>query len=643
MSATATAAVVQQPVHGAARAPLAFERVAALPSGDAADGVLGALDYCGAAAGAAAAAVDRIGLAPLGGTADRIDVWRSAAPVTEGRSGAVRWRSGGGWLHGSIAVDDDAASGAGIEALAERVYRDLFAVLDATGHRHLLRLWNYLPSIHADDAGLERYRRFNVGRRRAFVAAGRGVQAGAPAACALGVRGGPLRVAFLAGQAPPLAVENPRQVPAWRYPPDYGPASPTFSRAALADAGGGRLALFVSGTASIVGHLSLHPGDVEAQTRETLANLDAVVAAARARCSAAFAVATLAPVVYVRRPDDAPRVRAVLESALGADAPALRDAVFVQGDVCRGELLVEVEAHALLPGALRGDAAQAAACLRRGSGDMTSPAIAGAAVLAGALLALPAAHAAERPLWELGVGAAGLYLPHYRGSDQSHAVPLPVPYVIYRGAIFRADREGARAVLYERGDVDLDLSLAASLPTRSGSNRAREGMSDLSPTVEFGPNVNWTLARGARWKVALRLPVRAAYTVESRPHMIGWIASPNLNLDLALDGGWKLGMLAGPQYATRRYHGYFYDVPAAAATAARPEYDAPGGYNGARATVALTRRFAGGWLGAFVRHDTLDGAAFIDSPLVRRQSNLSFGVAYAWVFATSSRRVESDD
>ena len=52
---------------------------------------------------------------------------------------------------------------------------------------------------------------------------------------------------------------------------------------------------------------------------------------------------------------------------------------------------------------------------------------------------------ADQPLWELGMGAGGLRLPHYRGSDQSHDLLLPVPFAVYRGEIFRATREGARA------------------------------------------------------------------------------------------------------------------------------------------------------------------------------------------------------
>ena len=270
----------------------------------------------------------------------------------------------------------------------------------------------------------------------------------------------------------------------------------------------------------------------------------------------------------------------------------------------------------------------------------TTVALAAAALCA---FAPVVATAAERPLWELGVAVGGLRLPHYRGSDQSRTLVLPLPYVVYRGEIFKADRDGARALLVKRDRFDIDLSLAASPPTNSRDNDARAGMSSLRPTVELGPNVNYTLARGTGWKLDLRLPVRAAITVESHPRAIGWVAAPNLNLDLRLGNGWQLGLLAGPEYASRRFNGYYYDVPAAQATATRPAYDAPGGAAGGRALVALSRRHADGFMGLFVRYDTLRGAAFADSPLVRRRDNLSFGVAVGWVLTTSDRRVTTDD
>ncbi|MGI4777452.1 MAG: Rid family hydrolase [Janthinobacterium lividum] len=279
------------------------------------------------------------------------DVWHASGQVQSGTTGRVRWRTDGHWVLGAIDLDETVER-QGVAKLAERAYHDLFETLKETGCPHLLRIWNYLPQINGDGGGLERYRQFNAGRQEAFLEAGQAAFEGAPAACALGIRQGALCIRFLAGQIAPVPVENPRQVSAYRYPDTYGPRSPTFSRAALAELSGGDVALFISGTASIVGHETVHLGDVRAQTRETLRNLDAVIAAANARTSAVFALPKLEAVIYVRHVADADAVRGLLEEVLGFDAPTLRHAVVLEADICRQDLLVEIEAHAVAPGTL---------------------------------------------------------------------------------------------------------------------------------------------------------------------------------------------------------------------------------------------------------------------------------------------------
>jgi len=260
-----------------------------------------------------------------------------------------------------------------------------------------------------------------------------------------------------------------------------------------------------------------------------------------------------------------------------------------------------------------------------------------------ALLAAAAGVArADQPLWEAGVGVGVLRLPHYRGSDQSHTWVLPVPYFVYRGEFLRADRDGARAVLVDAERLDVDISVAATAPTRSEDNRAREGMPDLSPTFEIGPNVNYMLARGAGWKLQARVPVRAAFTLESGPDMIGWLATPNLNLDMR-SRGWNIGVLTGPIFGTRRMNGYFFDVAPEFATASRPAYRAPSGYAGWRLVSGVSRRLGDFWMGAFIAGDTVRDARFEDSPLVRKRETLAFGLAVSWVFAQSGQRVPRED
>jgi enamine deaminase RidA (YjgF/YER057c/UK114 family) len=262
----------------------------------------------------------------------------------------VRYRSAGAWVFGTACLDDRLQ---GLAHAAQQAYTDLFRVLEREGCPHLQRLWNFLRAINAEEAGLERYRQFNLGRAQAFLEAGRGLEAGAPAACAMGTAQGPLTVHFLAGRHAPQAIENPRQVSAYHYPRCYGPRSPTFSRAALADLGAGVRVLFISGTASIVGHESVHPGDVVRQAGECLDNIDAVLAAALPHAGEPWTVPALRErlecTVYLRRPTDLAAVREVVSRRLGPGRPAAEAAVYLQADVCRAELLVEIEAQVRLP------------------------------------------------------------------------------------------------------------------------------------------------------------------------------------------------------------------------------------------------------------------------------------------------------
>ena len=299
----------------------------------------------GRAVGAGTALFANELLAPGGAV---FDDWSGSAGVQTRRHGCVHFTSDGQWLHGYANIDDAAFEG-GLHAAAHQAYTDLFAVLAQSRSPHLLRLWNYIARINAPDTdGQERYRHFNAGRQQAFIEARRSAFDGTPAACALGTTEGPLRVYFLAGPRAPLAIENPRQISAYRYPASYGARSPTFSRAALADVGAGRQALFISGTASIVGHTTLHIGDVRRQTEESLANIAAVREVAALRAGAEFAAPELIYTVYVRHRSDLAVVREVFEQHVGAHSAAAREAVYLQADICRAELLVEIEAHAFV-------------------------------------------------------------------------------------------------------------------------------------------------------------------------------------------------------------------------------------------------------------------------------------------------------
>jgi enamine deaminase RidA (YjgF/YER057c/UK114 family) len=310
---------------------------------------LGGLLY-GAEPGEQQAAV--IGGVPtplLGSKLPVLDAWLGQGAVRHGASRhGARWQHDDDWLFGVVDVDDDA----GIDVAAGQAYEGVFDVLHSTGFKHLLRVWNYLPRINEEGTAMERYKLFNAGRQQAFIDARERAFEGSPAACAIGTANGPLRVRFLAGRHSVHHVENPRQVSAYHYPQRYGPRSPTFSRAALAQAGRDHIALFVSGTASIVGHESVHPGDVRAQVRETVANLRAVLDKASTKSTASWSLRDLQGVVYVRH---ARHHEAVVDE-LARVAPELGGAadrlVYLHADICRRELDVEIEGHAIAEGRL---------------------------------------------------------------------------------------------------------------------------------------------------------------------------------------------------------------------------------------------------------------------------------------------------
>lgn len=263
---------------------------------------------------------------------------------------------------------------------------------------------------------------------------------------------------------------------------------------------------------------------------------------------------------------------------------------------------------------------------------------------------LPAADAPadEFPLWELGAGLGVIDFPDYRGSNERKTWLLPVPYFVYRGDILKADQQRVRGLFFHSDRVELDASVNGSVPVKSDDNQARSGMPDLDPTLEIGPALNLSLVRSRDRKISLelRLPVRAVIATDfSRVRGEGWVATPNVNLDLHgiwPGAGWNLGMLAGPLFADSKYHQYFYGVEPAFATPQRPAYSARGGYAGTQFVAALSKRYPGFWVGGFVRWDTLDGAVFADSPLVKTRQYFTAGLAVSWVFADSATRVEAD-
>ena len=236
-------------------------------------------------------------------------------------------------LHTCVPLADDAD----ISAVASAVYRDLLVRVRDLGYPHLVRIWNFVPDINRGSGDAEIYVRFNQGRAAAFDQLGF-APAGYPAATGVGSpAGSPLTVIMLASRTQPVALENPRQTSAYLYPRRYGPRSPAFARAMLLPDRAGAT-LFISGTASIVGHESQHRR-IEPQLQETLTNIEQLLDSTATRMPGCTAGRHRSWRVYLRNPADLASVEGEVHRRLGG-----RDSVlFLQADICRRELLVEIE------------------------------------------------------------------------------------------------------------------------------------------------------------------------------------------------------------------------------------------------------------------------------------------------------------
>lgn len=262
---------------------------------------------------------------------------QASGPTTQW--GNIRYRATGDLLFGVIQLAEE--NNTGLQSLTEKAYDEIFRLMANLGYRYIYRFWNYMADINRDSQGLERYRQFNAGRKEAFNRHTHIVNEYYPAACALGLASGPLSVAFLLGRdLMPIAIENPRQVSAYEYPEQYGPRTPSFSRATLLKSDR-QSTLFISGTASIVGHETQHPEDVVAQTEETLANLQTVIDQANQKIEQPlFTLSGMFLRVYVRHAHDLNAIQQTIQAYLKGPAHA----IYILADICRHDLLLEIEA-----------------------------------------------------------------------------------------------------------------------------------------------------------------------------------------------------------------------------------------------------------------------------------------------------------
>ncbi len=223
--------------------------------------------------------------------------------------------------------------------------------------RRPVRFWNHIPGIHHPMGdGMDRYMAFNAGRFAGFsrwLGSPSTFPQSVATASGIGHFGADLIIHVLASRHAGVAVHNPRQTSPMAYSQRFGPRPPCFARATLLPETG---LLLIGGTASIRGEESTHAGDLAGQLQETFANLDALIhhagemaghptPTAGAGAGAGAGLASIHDLrVYHPRREDAPLIRHALAQVI----PAATSVQFVHADLCRRELLVEIEGLAQL-------------------------------------------------------------------------------------------------------------------------------------------------------------------------------------------------------------------------------------------------------------------------------------------------------
>ncbi len=255
----------------------------------------------------------------------------------------------------------------------------------------------------------------------------------------------------------------------------------------------------------------------------------------------------------------------------------------------------------------------------------------------------PVQDAPGLPLWELGVGAFALTTPAYPGADSRTNRVLPLPWIQYRGKIFRADQSGIGARLFNSDRVELDVGFAGSLPSRSDDVAIRNGMPNLGTLVEFGPRLKVKVAQlSPTSAIRFELPLRAVMEVRGGVRRQGSTVEPRLSFETrTFDASWTGEAHVAAVFGDSRINRYFYEVSPQYATVARPAYQADSGRMLVRAGLAGSHRLNPDVrLFGYVRYDSYAGAANTGSPLMQREHGASAGVGFVWTFKRSAARAQ---
>ncbi len=266
-----------------------------------------------------------------------IEVWSTNELVTQGVEDECIYQASESFLFISALINESRFNN--ISQATRYGYEKVTSIKNRLGYNHNTRLWNYFPDINREVRGKERYKQFCEGRHNVLTEH-ENFQENFSAATAIGSQGPGLMILSLSSRYPVSHVENPQQMSAYHYPENYGKKSPSFARATAMNIKSSDH-LFVSGTSSILGHQSQHQFNVENQVNLTLDNIEVLLNHVK-KGGGSFPV-TIENLnllkVYIRQEKDLPAIEHIIQRRFTQKVPVL----YLRGDICRRELMVEVE------------------------------------------------------------------------------------------------------------------------------------------------------------------------------------------------------------------------------------------------------------------------------------------------------------
>ena len=257
------------------------------------------------------------------------------------------------------------APGDSIRESAEKAFLGATEILSKEGLsvHHIVRQWNYVEDIaRVKDVEntAQNYQVFNNARARYYENGS--FKNGYPAATGIGMTTGGVIIGFIAisqsEQVVISPIHNPKQIDAHKYSENKLAGRPTgimnekctpkFERAKMV-LQGDKVYMYISGTASIVGEDTQHVGDVGKQTTTTIENIFELFSPENQKTyGLSFDISQIEFShlrIYVKHRKDIPAVQSICESMLRS-----KSSLYLESDICREELLVEIEGIFLITG-----------------------------------------------------------------------------------------------------------------------------------------------------------------------------------------------------------------------------------------------------------------------------------------------------